>query len=138
MYLKIYRREHRNRQTLGELYIIDEETDRILFQSRTLELPYIDNKTDISCVPVGRYKCKLEYSGKFKKLLWELKDVPNRTECKFHSANYFHQLNGCIALGDIFADIDGDGWRDVLNSTETMVKFHNILKDLKEVDLYIM
>jgi len=138
MYLQIYIRENLNRQRLGELYIIDEITDRTLFQCRTLELPYIDNKKNISSVPLGKVKCKLEYSNRFKKHLWELKDVPNRSECKFHSANYFHQLNGCIALGDSFADIDGDGWRDVLNSTETMVKFHNILKDLKEIDLYIV
>jgi len=137
MYVKIHRREHLEKQTLGELYIIGDE-DNIVFQCRTLELPYLENKRNISCVPVGRYKCKLEYSNRFKRDLWELKDVPNRTECKFHSANYFHQLNGCIALGNSFKDIDGDGWKDVLNSFETLVKFHNILNELKEVDLYIL
>jgi len=137
MYLQIYRRQHLNRQTLGELYIVD-DNDKTLFQCRTLELPYIDNKTDISCVPLGVYKCKLEYSNRFKKHLWELKDVPNRTECKLHSFNHFWESNGCISLGDSFADIDNDGWKDILNSTKTMVKFHNILKDLKEVNLYIV
>lgn len=135
MHIQILRQEHSDKQTLGYLYIIDNE--EILFSCNTLELPWRDNQSNISCVPIGEYKCVLEYSDRFERDLWELKDVPNRSECKFHSANYFKQLNGCIALGDSFKDIDGDGYKDVTNSVETMRKFHNVLNFLKEIQLII-
>ena len=136
MKIKILRQEYLKTQTLGYLYIVDEKDD-ILFSCNTLELAWLNNKRNISCVPNGTYKCELEYSNKFKVDLWELKDVPNRSECKFHSANFFKQLNGCIALGSDFADIDGDGWRDVTNSKDTMLEFHEVLKGLKEIELII-
>jgi hypothetical protein len=91
----------------------------------------------ISCIPSGEYKCVLEYSARFKRDLWEIKGVPNRSECKFHSANYWHDLNGCIALGTHYADIDGDGFRDILNSKKTMAKFHKALEGLTEVQLIV-
>tara|TARA_R110000803_G_scaffold61223_1_gene120958 strand:+ start:618 stop:1025 length:408 start_codon:yes stop_codon:yes gene_type:complete len=134
MHLEILRQEYLEKQTLGFLYIVDGD---IAFSCNTLELPWKENKQNISCVPTGEYKCKFEYSDRFNRYLWELKDVPNRSECKFHSANYFRQLNGCIALGDSFKDIDGDGWRDVSNSVETMRKFHNELNGLTEITLII-
>lgn len=64
-----------------------------------LELPWLNNEINISCVPSGTYKLKLEYSRKFGRSLYELKDVPGRSECKFHKANYLSELSGCIALG---------------------------------------
>lgn len=135
MHLQILRQEYSDKQTLGYLYVVDNE--EILFSCNTLELPWKDNQQNVSCVPIGEYKCALEYSDRFQRDLWELKDVPNRSECKFHSANYFRQLNGCIALGDSFKDIDGDGYKDVTNSVETMRKFHNVLNFLTEIQLII-
>ena len=92
MKIEIHRQEYLEKQTLGYLYVLD-SNDNILYSCNTLELPWKDNKKNVSCVPVGEYKCVLEYSDRFKKDLWELKEVPNRSECKFHSANYFRQLN---------------------------------------------
>lgn len=134
--LHIIRHEHSKVQTLGYLYVLNSKED-IIFSCNTLELPYLENKRNISCVPIGEYKCVLEYSDRFKKDLWELKNVPNRSECKFHSANYFKQLNGCIALGSDFKDINSDGWKDIINSKDTMNEFHEVLKDIKEIILTI-
>lgn len=134
--LHIIRHEHSKVQTLGYLYVLNFKED-ILFSCNTLELPYLENKRNISCVPIGEYKCVLEYSDRFKKNLWELKNVPNRSECKFHSANYFKQLNGCIALGSDFKDINSDGWKDIINSKNTMDEFNEVLKDIKEIILTI-
>ncbi len=136
MTIEILRQEYLDKQTLGYLYIVFDDGD-IAFSCTTLELAWKDNQSNISCVPNGEYKCVLEYSDRFKKDLWELKDVPNRSECKFHSANYFKQLNGCIALGDSFTDINGDGYKDITNSKKTMKEFHDVLKDLKEIQLII-
>lgn len=64
-----------------------------------LELPWKNNRQNISCVPAGEYPLVLEYSPRFNDVLWELKDVPGRSECKIHPANLLSQLSGCIAPG---------------------------------------
>ena len=70
----------------------------------------------------------LEYSNRFKKKLWEIKGVSNRSECKFHSANYWFQLNGCIALGLSLKDINNDCYNDVTSSKKALKSFHSALK----------
>jgi hypothetical protein len=136
MRIEIFRLEYEEKQTLGELAIFDGyETE--VFSALTLERADNNNEPMISCIPSGTYNCKLEYSDKFKKDLWEIKGVENRSECKFHSANYWHDLNGCIALGNKYIDINKDGFRDVLSSKKTMKKFNLVLKHLKEVQLII-
>jgi hypothetical protein len=136
MRIEIFRLEYEEKQTLGELAIFDSyETE--VFSALTLERADNNNERMISCIPSGTYNCKLEYSNKFKKDLWEIKGVENRSECKFHSANYWHDLNGCIALGNKYIDINKDGFRDVLSSKKTMKKFHLVLGHLKEIQLIV-
>ncbi len=132
----INRYSQNQKQTLGTCSVID-ENDNPVFSAISLERGWLGNERNISCVPTGTYKVKHEYSFKFKTHLWELKDVPNRSECKFHSANFWFQLNGCIALGDTLRDINKDGYRDVLNSSKTMAKFHEVLKNDSIVTLVI-
>jgi hypothetical protein len=93
----------------------------------SLERGWRDNQSRVSCVPEGIYPLKLEYSPRFKKDLWELYNVPNRSECKFHTANYWHQLNGCIALGNKHIDVNGDGDPDITSSALIMRVFHDKL-----------
>ncbi len=109
-----------------------------VFSAVSLERGWRDNKRNESCVPAGEYPLVLEYSPRFKKQLWELKNVPNRSETKFHSANYWKQLNGCIALGLKYADINADDYEDVVQSRVAMNLFHEVLKDFKEVTLFII
>lgn len=47
----------------------------------------------------GHYKIKYEYSPKFKKNLWELKGIPNRSEIKIHSGYRTSHTLGCILIG---------------------------------------
>ena len=63
--------------------------------------------------------------------------MPNRSEVKFHAANYFFQLEGCLALGSGLADINNDGYNDVVNSKNTMKAFHNALNGELEALLVI-
>lgn len=55
------------------------------------------------CIPCGVYPIKWEWSEKFKTNLWELKDVPGRTEIKVHAGNMAGETIGCILLGTGFA-----------------------------------
>ena len=122
----VNRDEGNKEQTMGVCYVRDEQ-GCLLFKSESLERGWMDNERNVSCIPEGDYPVKLEYSSKFRKELYEIYDVPNRSECKFHAANYWRQLNGCIALGKNRKDIDGDGYRDVTSSKVTMAEFHEAM-----------
>ena len=134
--IKIIRDWQDLNQTLGKCTVYD-EFNKPLFSSMSLERGWRNNEARISCVPVGNYIVVLEYSNRFNTNLWELKDVPNRIECKFHSANFWRQLNGCIALGRSLVDIDNDGYKDVTSSKSTMKSFHKALKGETKVNLII-
>jgi hypothetical protein len=63
----------------------------------TIELPWRENETRVSCIPEGKYFIKKRYSQKFQ---WHLEvlDVKNRSLILFHPANNaMQELNGCIA-----------------------------------------
>lgn len=67
-------------------------------------------------------------------MVWELKDVPNRSECKFHSAGTVYDLQGCIALGDgITSSAEGDK-PYLVGSLSAMRRFHAVLRELKGVE----
>ena len=125
--IKIRRDTQDKNQTLGNCVVYD-ECNNPIFSALSLERGWRNNEQGVSCIPDGTYEVELEYSNRFNKELWEIKGVENRSECKFHSANYWFQLNGCIALGNRLADINNDGYRDVLASKNTMKAFHNALK----------
>lgn len=117
--------------------VIDENTGKVAFSCRTLELAWKDNRSNISCVPEGCFPIVFEYSPKFDMKLWELKGVPGRSEAKIHTANYYRQLNGCIAIGDLWLDIDGDGYPDIRNSRKTLERLHSVLEPYQNETLII-
>lgn len=122
--------QHFDKSFLGTLYIMD-FYHKILFKAESLERAWIENKNGISCVPPGEFSIAYERSAAFKKELWELKGVSNRNEVKFHAANFWYELKGCIALGDRIIDMDADGVPDVQNSRKTMTEFENVLMPYK-------
>ena len=64
---------------------------------KTIELPWKNNETRVSCIPEGNYFIKKRYSQKFQ---WHLviENVQNRSLILFHPANNaLQELNGCIA-----------------------------------------
>lgn len=113
--------------SLGSCVVHDGAGNR-LFKGVSLERGWVNNENMISCIPVGTYPVVLEHSPKFEKMLWEIKNVPGRSECKFHVANFWHQLNGCIALGKYEEFIDGDPVMDIKFSGITMKRFHEAMK----------
>jgi Family of unknown function (DUF5675) len=78
--------------TLGELTIEDK-----VF--KTLELPWRDNKTNISCVPAGSYLATYIFSNAFKKNLFILHNVPGRDAVEIHIGNDVEDTHGCILIG---------------------------------------
>jgi hypothetical protein len=119
-----------NIQTLGVMSVPDKKQ---IFACRTLELEDILNTPNISCIPDGEYLCKWTYSPHLQKFTYQVMDVPDRSGIRIHSANFFKQLQGCIALGDNHKDIDMDSNLDVIHSGTTVNEFNNIfnMQDFK-------
>lgn len=122
-------------EILGNLFVL--ENEKILFQCKTLELPWRNNSSKNSCIPPGIYTAKFEYSNNFKEKLWELKKVPGRAEIKIHVANYVSQLRGCIAVGESHQNIDADSVPDIAGSRKTLEKLHKILEGLEKITVKI-
>lgn len=98
-----------------------------VYTCKTLELPWKDNAKNISCIPTGTYKVNYTFSPKFLKYTYEIKNVPNRSGIRIHSANYASQLNGCIALGTQLTDINKDGELDTTNSKIAISAFEGFM-----------
>lgn len=104
----IERLESSNEGTFG-LLMVDSLT---LF---TGELPWRNNESDISCIPIGTYKGLWTYSNRFKREMYLIGPVDGRAGIRIHSANFMgdtaygfkRQLNGCIALGEKIGLING-------------------------------
>lgn len=79
------------------------------------ELPWRDNRSNVSCVPPGAYGCIWTYSERFRRYMYLLTGTEHRAGIREHSANlmgdrekgFRAQLNGCIALGERIGWIDG-------------------------------
>lgn len=106
------------------------------------ELPWRDNEQNVSCVLDGVYKCVWEYSNRFKRFMYELKDVPYRTECKLHSFNYCgdkslglkSETEGCLAFGNMINPLCGQ--KAILNTRHTISMFELLLRK-REFNLII-
>jgi hypothetical protein len=86
---------------LTRVYATGGTNGTILYEGRpivrSIELPWKDNKTGISCIPEGRYPLRKRYSIKFGWHLQVLK-TPSRELILVHPANdALLELRGCIA-----------------------------------------
>ena len=134
--VRVHRMNQNSNQT-SSICWIEGENKFPLFAGLGLERGWRNNENGVSCYPIGKYDLVYEYSDRFKCMLWEVKNVPNRAECKFHAANYWYQLEGCTSLGLEYTDINKDGYKDVTASASTMKRFHKVLEDYKKVKLIV-
>jgi len=140
-----------DKRTLGVFSVTKE--DGYSWVCKTLELPDKDNKQGESCILPGEYDCVYTRSPHFSRLslkrwlkknpgkteadcpddiknifTYEILNVKGRAGIRIHSANFVYQLLGCIALGDMHKDIDGDGVMDVIHSGKTMRTFEELME----------
>jgi hypothetical protein len=73
----------------------------------TIERPWEDNQNNVSCIPIGTYKCIWSLSPRLKKFTYEITGVPKRSGIRIHSANFTSQVLGCVALGEKRGTMDG-------------------------------
>lgn len=100
----------------------------LIYACKSLELPWKDNKTNISCIPCGTYLVNSRYSLAHK-THFILEGVEGRDYILAHVANYIRELRGCIAVGRVHSDIDMDGKLDVTNSRDTLDELIEILPE---------
>ena len=102
---------------------------------RTAELPWRENKSNISCIPEGSYRVKAYKSPKFGDC-FKLMDVPGRTDVLIHVGNYAGDIykgyksdvQGCILIGEdvISINIGGKKQRMVTNSRKKFAEFMSL------------
>lgn len=77
----------------------------------TLERPWVDNNDDgkrdrgVSCITAGSYTAKRRLDSPKHGEVFELQDVPDATNIQIHAANLPDELEGCIALGVAFGQV---------------------------------
>lgn len=112
-------------QTLGRLYVVN-DNGFILYECDSLELPWRNNKPNISCIPQGKYKVVKRRSPKYDDH-FHIQGVENRSYILIHPANFVYQLRGCIAVGMDLVDINSDDTIDITNSKNTVLELLKIL-----------
>lgn len=125
MKLVIKRQPSDKKQTLGEAIILNDAGEQI-YKCKTLELPWLDNEPQKSCIPPGTYKVVDRYSPKYGNHFHVL-NVPGRSYILIHVGNYYTEIRGCILVGQTHQDINKDGIRDVTSSKATMAKLNELL-----------
>lgn len=69
------------------------------FEAISLELPWLNDLPNISCIPTGSYTCSWRWSNSHNRNIYHIENVPGRTNCEVHAANIIQQLLGCICIG---------------------------------------
>ena len=81
-------------ETIGMLQIVGVDHKPIY----TLELPWLSNTRNVSCIPDGSYTCEPRTSRKYKDH-YHVTDVIGRGFILIHSGNLPKHTQGCILLG---------------------------------------
>lgn len=118
---------------------------RLKFQDKewfTVEKPWVNNQKNISCIPEGNYTASRYLSPtKGRGEVWQLNNVPNRTNIQIHKGNNEDDVIGCIALGTGLGWVQSENggrpkWA-VTNSRYAMSEFMNVTKHLDEINIMI-
>jgi len=120
-------------ETLGSMY---DESGKLL--CKTMELPWKENRSNISCIPEGTYQVVKQPPKedrpypyfRFKKVDGRGINPANKmSTILIHKITYVSGLKGCIGVGTSFADFNKDGVPDMADSTKALEHLHDVLPD---------
>ena len=100
----------------------------------TLEPPWKDNETFISCIPEGRYSCVETLSPAFGET-FEITNVPERSKILFHKGNVGKNTKGCVLVGEQFQKVYGEP--GIAASYEGFKEFSKRFRGSEEFELEI-
>jgi len=101
----------------------------------TMELPWLDNAPNESCIPTGHYICRRVRSPKFGDT-FQVENVPNRSHILFHKGNDMTDTEGCLLVAEEFS-----GTFDkpiVVSSERGFGEFMALLKDQMAFNLDVV
>lgn len=98
---------------------------KLVDSTPVIELPWRENKSEISRIPDGHYVVVRRQSAAFGSHFHVL-GVRDRKFILIHAGNYHRDTKGCIIPGKTFVDIDKDGHKDVTNSKVAMNRLLDI------------
>lgn len=116
--LHLERYDYGQKQTIGRLFVLNPQK-AMKYHCNTLELPWRENQTSVSCIPEGDYIVQKRFSQKFKHH-FHVTNVRDRSYILIHKGNYYTDIRGCILVGLGLADINADGLIDVTRSGDAL------------------
>lgn len=128
----------------GYLDVFDDAGTRVL-RLCTAEDDWLDNTPGKSCIPVGRYRCKLSTWHKANVAAYEVTGVPNRTRILIHFGNTEENVEGCVLVGEDFGAlqvVDEDATPPVVRHkwavTRSRPAFDRLMQALAGVDSFTL
>lgn len=115
--------------TLGTLAV--EEAPPICL---TLERPWLNNASNVSCIPAGLYVCSRVNSPKFGNV-FQVLSVPARSNVLIHWGNWVSDTEGCIILGESYAILKDEA--AVAQSKVAFQEFMDLTKNVSSFTLEI-
>lgn len=122
----VIKRQYQNDRVISKFILYDENKNLILQTFYSLELPWKENKHNISCIPEGIYSVEPNNTTAHPHT-YRVLNVPDRSGILIHIANYISDLRGCIGLGMSLNDIDKDGKLDISSSTKAVKKLYDLI-----------
>lgn len=123
--LEIHRIYQTEELTLG-IFFLNEKPSFI-----SLELPWKNNESQVSCIPIGEYLCvRRKASANITADIgeaFEIKSVPNRSDILIHVANYPKEIKGCVAIGMRW------GW-NLEGVFDSKLAFKSLMKTLQGIN----
>lgn len=97
------------------------------FQACTIELPWRDNASGVSCIPAGGYDVVWTWSPRFRRFMYVLTGTSPREGIRIHAGNLAGDVTrglvshfaGCIGLGLRFGVLAGQ--RAILSSAPAVL-----------------
>lgn len=108
----------------GEKHLLGSLSVNGSFECFTLE-------SRAKAIPAGRFRVRLTWSRRFRKIVPLVDGVPGRAGIRIHSANDGPELEGCIAPGRKKGQLDADPDLEVL---ESRLAYDALFPRLKRVE----
>ena len=104
------------------------------YTCETIELPRLENKRNISCIPYGEYAVIWNYSNTFKRKMYLITDVEGRSGIRIHPGNFAgdqakgfkSDSYGCILPGRYKGVLGNQG--AVLHSRLALIDLENAMQ----------
>lgn len=129
-----------NINTAGKLTVINDDGSTA-FICCTLELAWLDNIPNKSCIPIGSYTVS-RYTSLRLGPCFIVNNVEDRSYILIHAGNYASSdvdektdTEGCILVGMGYMDLNGDGVIDIADSRQALQHLLELINGTIEFEI---